>query len=123
VPRTPVDERRWIGQRRFLHALNHCLLLPGPEAQQLATHVGWLLNGNRGGLVAGGPFVLPDAAGLAVEALAAAGGEQALLVVQLPLQDPQALVGQPGAVPPAQQLLALRGDHRAAQPQRRLVRR
>nr|QLK01357.1 chromate efflux transporter [Micromonospora carbonacea] len=54
-----VDERRWIGQRRFLHALNYCMLLPGPEAQQLAIYVGWLLNGIRGGLVAGTLFVLP----------------------------------------------------------------
>src|SRR5688500_2332359 len=54
-----VDERRWIGQRRFLHALNYCMLLPGPEAQQLAIYVGWLLNGVRGGLVAGTLFVLP----------------------------------------------------------------
>ena len=54
-----VDERRWIGQKRFLHALNYCMLLPGPEAQQLAIYVGWLLNGIRGGLVAGSLFVLP----------------------------------------------------------------
>ncbi|MBO3742720.1 chromate efflux transporter [Actinoplanes flavus] len=54
-----VDERRWIGQHRFLHALNYCMLLPGPEAQQLAIYVGWLLNGLRGGLVAGTLFVLP----------------------------------------------------------------
>ncbi|GGK10518.1 chromate transporter [Pilimelia anulata] len=54
-----VDERRWIGQRRFLHALNYCMLLPGPEAQQLAIYVGWLLNGLRGGLIAGSLFVLP----------------------------------------------------------------
>ncbi|MFF0378426.1 chromate efflux transporter [Actinoplanes missouriensis] len=54
-----VDERRWIGQRRFLHALNYCMLLPGPEAQQLAIYVGWLLNGVRGGLIAGTLFVLP----------------------------------------------------------------
>jgi chromate transporter len=54
-----VDERRWIGQKRFLHALNYCMLLPGPEAQQLAIYVGWLLNGVRGGLVAGSLFVLP----------------------------------------------------------------
>jgi chromate transporter len=54
-----VDERRWIGQSRFLHALNYCMLLPGPEAQQLAIYVGWLLNGLRGGLVAGTLFVLP----------------------------------------------------------------
>ncbi|RKR92916.1 chromate transporter [Micromonospora pisi] len=54
-----VDERRWIGQRRFLHALNYCMLLPGPEAQQLAIYVGWLLNGIRGGIIAGTLFVLP----------------------------------------------------------------
>ena len=54
-----VDDKRWIGQRRFLHALNYCMLLPGPEAQQLAIYIGWLLNGARGGLVAGVLFVLP----------------------------------------------------------------
>jgi chromate transporter len=59
-----VDERRWIGQHRFLHALNYCMLLPGPEAQQLAIYVGWLLNGLRGGLVAGTLFVLPGLAAL-----------------------------------------------------------
>jgi chromate transporter len=64
MQRTLVDERRWIGQRRFLHALNYCTLLPGPEAQQLATYVGWLLHGTRGGLVAGGLFVLPGVVAL-----------------------------------------------------------
>src|SRR6476661_8888881 len=59
MQRTLVDEKRWIGQRRFLHALNYCMLLPGPEAQQLATYVGWLLHGTAGGLVAGWLFVLP----------------------------------------------------------------
>ncbi|WP_238272991.1 MULTISPECIES: chromate efflux transporter [Methylobacterium] len=54
-----VEERRWISEGRFLHALNFCTLLPGPEAQQLATYVGWLMHGTRGGLVAGGLFVLP----------------------------------------------------------------
>jgi chromate transporter len=54
-----VDEKRWIGQQRFLHALNYCMLLPGPEAQQLAIYTGWLLNGLRGGLIAGTLFVLP----------------------------------------------------------------
>lgn len=54
-----VDEKRWIGEQRFLHALNFCMLLPGPEAQQLATYIGWLLHGVRGGLVAGVLFVLP----------------------------------------------------------------
>jgi len=54
-----VDERRWIGERRFLHALSFCTLLPGPEAQQLAIYLGWLLNGTAGGLIAGTLFVLP----------------------------------------------------------------
>jgi chromate transporter len=54
-----VEEKRWISEERFLHALNYCMLLPGPEAQQLATYVGWLLHGVRGGLTAGILFVLP----------------------------------------------------------------
>jgi chromate transporter len=56
-----VDEKKWIGEPRFLHALNFCMLLPGPEATQLATYVGWLLHGVRGGLTAGILFVLPGA--------------------------------------------------------------
>lgn len=55
-----VERRRWISERRFLHALNYCMLLPGPEAQQLATYLGWLLHRTRGGIVAGGLFVLPS---------------------------------------------------------------
>jgi chromate transporter len=54
-----VDEKRWVSEERFLHALNYCMLLPGPEAQQLATYIGWLLHGFRGGVVAGVLFVLP----------------------------------------------------------------
>ncbi|HEY0526818.1 MAG TPA: chromate efflux transporter [Stellaceae bacterium] len=54
-----VEERRWIGERRFLHALSYCMLLPGPEAQQLATYIGWLMHGWPGGVAAGGLFVLP----------------------------------------------------------------
>jgi chromate transporter len=54
-----VEERRWISEQRFLHALNFCMLLPGPEAQQLATYIGWLMHGNVGGLLAGVLFVLP----------------------------------------------------------------
>ncbi len=56
-----VDEKRWLDEPRFLHALNYCMLLPGPEAQQLATYVGWLLHGVKGGLVAGLLFILPGA--------------------------------------------------------------
>lgn len=54
-----VDEKKWISDARFLHALNYCMLLPGPEAQQLATYVGWLMHKTRGGLLAGGLFILP----------------------------------------------------------------
>jgi len=54
-----VEEKKWIGDSRFVHALNYCMLLPGPEAQQLATYIGWLLHGTRGGLAAGLLFVLP----------------------------------------------------------------
>lgn len=55
-----VERRRWISERRFLHALNYCMLLPGPEAQQLATYIGWLQHRTWGGIVAGGLFVLPS---------------------------------------------------------------
>ena len=55
-----VEKRRWISEHRFLHALNYCMLLPGPEAQQLATYIGWLMHGSWGGIVAGVLFVLPS---------------------------------------------------------------
>jgi len=71
-----VDRRGWIDQRRFLNALNFCMLLPGPEAQQLATFVGWRLHGVRGGIAAGTLFVLPGAAVLLVLSwIAAAHGD------------------------------------------------
>jgi chromate transporter len=54
-----VEEKRWLSQARFLHALNYCMLLPGPEAQQLATYIGWLMHRTKGGLIAGALFVLP----------------------------------------------------------------
>lgn len=59
-----VEEKRWIGETRFLHALNYCTLLPGPEAQQLAIYIGWLLHKTKGGLVAGILFVLPGVAAI-----------------------------------------------------------
>ncbi len=59
-----VDEKRWIGEQRFLHALNYCMLLPGPEAQQLATYIGWLMHRTKGGIVAGVLFVIPGAAAI-----------------------------------------------------------
>ena len=55
-----VERRRWISESRFLHALNYCMVLPGPEAQQLATYIGWLMHRTWGGIVAGGLFVLPS---------------------------------------------------------------
>ena len=55
-----VEKRRWLSEGRFLHALNYCMVLPGPEAQQLATYIGWLMHRTRGGLVAGALFVLPS---------------------------------------------------------------
>ncbi len=61
-----VVRRRWVGERRFLHALNYCMLLPGPEAQQLATYLGWLLRGPTGGLFAGALFILPGFASIMV---------------------------------------------------------
>jgi len=54
-----VEEKRWVSENRFLHALNYCMLLPGPEAQQLATYIGWLLHKTKGGLIAGTLFILP----------------------------------------------------------------
>lgn len=55
-----VDKKKWISDSCFLHALNYCMILPGPEAQQLAAYIGWLLHGVRGGLAAGILFVLPS---------------------------------------------------------------
>ncbi len=61
-----VDEKKWISERRFLHALNYCMLLPGPEAQQLATYIGWLMHRTLGGVIAGVLFVLPGAIAIMV---------------------------------------------------------
>src|SRR5215207_25910 len=80
MQRALVDEKRWIGQHRFMHALNYCMLLPGPEAQQLAIYTGWLLNGFIGGLIAGVLFVLPGMlALLALSALYVAAGSTDLV--------------------------------------------
>src|SRR5438874_13605188 len=59
-----VDEKRWISESRFLYALNYCMLLPGPEAKQLAIYIGWLLHRTKGGLIAGTLFVLPGFAAI-----------------------------------------------------------
>lgn len=80
MQRTLVEEKRWIGQQRFLFALSYCTLLPGPEAQQLATYVGWLLNGFRGALVAGILFILPGVVALlALSAVYVAYGDTTLV--------------------------------------------
>ncbi|MFI6310713.1 chromate efflux transporter [Nocardia fusca] len=84
MQRTLVEEKRWIGQQRFLHALNYCMLLPGPEAQQLAIYIGWLLNGRRGGLIAGTLFVLPGMlALLALSAIYVGFGDTTLVTALL----------------------------------------
>src|SRR5438876_11895246 len=80
-----VEEKRWISEKRFLHALNYCMLLPGPEAHELAIYVGWLLHRVRGGLVAGTLFVLPGLFALTALSLIYAeyghvGGVQALFL-------------------------------------------
>src|SRR5262249_13133225 len=78
--RIVVDEKRWIGEQRFLHALSYCMLLPGPEAQQLATYVGWLLHRTWGGIVAGTLFVLPGAIVMLGLSLLYAGYQEVPLV-------------------------------------------
>ena len=83
MQRILVEEKRWIGQRRFLHALNYCMLLPGPEAQQLATYIGWLLNGTRGALAAGTLFVLPGAVVLLALSTAYVGFGETIAVTAL----------------------------------------
>src|SRR5690606_26553915 len=78
-----VEEKRWISERRFLHALNYCMLLPGPEAQQLATYIGWLLHGTRGGLAAGILFVLPGFIAILALSLLYAGFQELPLLQAL----------------------------------------
>ena len=73
MQRLLVDERRWISERRFLHALNYCMLLPGPEATQLAAYIGWLMHRWRGGLAAGAIFVLPGFVSILVLSVVYAG--------------------------------------------------
>lgn len=82
--RVVVDEKKWVDEQRFLHALNFCMLLPGPEAQQLATYLGWLMHGVRGGLAAGALFVLPGATVmLALSALYAAHADVSVVAAGL----------------------------------------
>ena len=81
--RIVVDEKRWLSEARFLHALNYCMLLPGPEAQQLATYIGWLMHGVRGGLVAGTLFILPGFFSILVLSVLYAEYQQTTLVAAL----------------------------------------
>jgi chromate transporter len=78
-----VEEKRWISESRFLHALNYCMLLPGPEAQQLATYIGWLLHKTWGGVVAGTLFVIPGAICLLILSILYAGYQNLAIVQSL----------------------------------------
>jgi len=78
-----VEEKRWISEPRFLHALNYCMLLPGPEAQQLAIYIGWLLNRTPGGLAAGILFVAPGALSILVLSILYTGFRDTTLVSAL----------------------------------------
>ncbi|MEE4135200.1 MAG: chromate efflux transporter [Desulforhopalus sp.] len=78
-----VEEKKWIGNDRFLHALNYCHLLPGPEAQQLATYIGWLLHGTKGGLAAGILFIIPGMLTILALTLLYAGFQQVAAVQAL----------------------------------------
>jgi chromate transporter len=78
-----VEEKRWISEGRFLHALNYCMLLPGPEAQQLATYIGWLMHGTLGGIIAGGLFVLPGVVAIMALSYIYAGFGNVPIVVAL----------------------------------------
>ena len=78
-----VEEKRWVSEERFLHALNYCMLLPGPEAQQLATYIGWLMHRTLGGIVAGGLFVLPGAVAIMALSYVYAGWGSVPIIVAL----------------------------------------
>ncbi len=78
-----VEEKRWLDESRFVHALSYCMLLPGPEAQQLATYTGWLLHGLRGGLTAGLLFILPGFVCMMLLSIAYACWQESMLVTTL----------------------------------------
>jgi chromate transporter len=78
-----VEEKRWISESRFLHALNYCMLLPGPEAQQLATYIGWLMHRTLGGIMAGGLFVVPGIISIMALSYVYAGWGQVPIIVAL----------------------------------------
>ncbi len=88
-----VERRRWLSERRYLHALNSCILLPGPEATQLATYLGWLLHGVPGGLIAGGLFLIPSVLVLtALASVYALWGQLPLLASVFAVLKPAVLV-------------------------------
>lgn len=78
-----VEEKRWVSENRFLHALNYTMLLPGPEAQQLATYLGWLLHLTLGGLMAGSLFILPGSVSILLLSILYAGYQELTLVQAL----------------------------------------
>jgi chromate transporter len=78
-----VEEKKWTSENRFLHALNYCMLLPSPEAQQLATYIGWLLHGTRGGLASGLLFILPGFTALLILSILYALFQQTTLLEAL----------------------------------------
>ena len=78
-----VEDKRWVSDNRFLHALNYTMLLPGPEAQQLATYLGWLLHGIRGGFIAGSLFILPGFVSILALSVLYAGYQDVTLVQAL----------------------------------------
>jgi len=96
-----VERRRWISEKRFLHALNYCMVLPGPEAQQLATYIGWLMHRSLGGITAGALFVLPSLFILA-----------ALSWIYLRFGEVQAVAGAFHGIKPAVAALVLHAAHR-----------
>ena len=92
LQRELVEQRRWLSERRFLHALNYCMVLPGPEATQLATYLGWLMHGVPGGLIAGGLFLAPSVVVLtALATVYALWGQLPLMVAVFALLKPAVL--------------------------------
>lgn len=88
-----VEEKKWISENRFLHALNYCMLLPGPEAQQLAIYIGWLMHKVKGGLVAGTLFVLPGFISILILSLLYAGFSDTSFVQALKVLAGSVVVG------------------------------
>lgn len=84
-----VEEKRWVSESRFMHALNYCMLLPGPEAQQLAIYIGWLMHRTRGGIMAGGLFIVPGVVALSSASSMPSGARSALSGRRSSVLEPQ----------------------------------